>query len=94
MGSGVLPLLRHIILNDNKSSTYKLTLLRTLCRIANGSAGMARDLNEDFVAVPLGLVALTWIRLFQPLLAKQLPQTPRNIGFNDLGFAKCFEPRT
>ena len=87
-GSGALPLLRHIILNDNKSSTYKLALLRVLCRIANGSAGMARDLNEDLVAVPLGLVALTWIRLFQPLLAKQLPQTPRNIGFNDLGFAK------
>src|SRR6202040_2044838 len=29
-GSGALPLLRHIILNDDKSSTYKLALLRAL----------------------------------------------------------------
>ena len=32
-GTGALPLLRHIILNDDKSSTYKLALLRVLCRI-------------------------------------------------------------
>src|SRR5699024_10512748 len=42
-GTGALPLLRHIILNDNKSSTYKLTLLRALCRVADGAAGYARD---------------------------------------------------
>ena len=42
-GSGALPLLRHIILNDDKSSTYKLALLRALCRIADGAAGYARD---------------------------------------------------
>lgn len=40
-GTGALPLLRHIILNDDKSSTYKLALLRTLCRAADGAAGMA-----------------------------------------------------
>ena len=39
--SGALPLLRHVILNDAKSSTYKLALLRSLCRIADGSAGLA-----------------------------------------------------
>ena len=33
-GTEALPLLRHIILNDNKSSTYKLALLRILVRIA------------------------------------------------------------
>ena len=33
-GTGSLPLLRHVIVNDNKSSTYKLGLLRTLVRLA------------------------------------------------------------
>lgn len=63
-GTGVLPLLRHIILNDNKCSTYKLGLLRTLCRIADGAAGFAREDGDEFVAIPMGLVALTWIRLY------------------------------
>jgi SAM-dependent methyltransferase len=40
-GTGALPLLRHIILNDQKSSTYKPALLGTLCRIADGAAGRA-----------------------------------------------------
>ena len=30
-GTGSLPLLRHVIVNDNKSSTYKLGLLRPRC---------------------------------------------------------------
>ena len=34
-GTEALPALRHIILNDDKSSSYKLALLRTLCRIAD-----------------------------------------------------------
>ena len=42
-GTGALPLLRHVILNDDKSSTYKLALLRALCRIADGAAGWAAD---------------------------------------------------
>ena len=33
-GTGNLPLLRHIIVNDNKSSSYKLGLLRTLVKLA------------------------------------------------------------
>jgi len=35
-GTGAMPLLRHLIVNDAKSSTYKLGLLLTLCRIADG----------------------------------------------------------
>ncbi len=31
-GTGALPLLRHITINDRKSSTYKLALLRVLVR--------------------------------------------------------------
>ncbi len=87
-GSGALPLLRHIILNDDKSSTYKLALLRVLCRIADGAAGYARDTDDGHVAVPLGLVGLYWVRLFKPLLAADLPQNPKNRGDKRLGFVK------
>ena len=87
-GTGALPLLRHVILNDNKSSTYKLALLRALCRAADGAAGLARDYDDKFVALPLGLIALTWIRLFKPLLTMGLPQNPSNVGNRGLGFVK------
>ena len=88
-GSGALPLLRHVILNDDKSSTYKLGLLRVLCRIADGAGGLAWPADDDHVAIPMGLVALTWIRLYKPLLAADLPQNPLNRGCERLGFAKA-----
>ena len=89
-GAGALPLLRHVILNDEKSSTYKLALLRVLCRIADAAAGLARHPDDDHVAVPMGLVALTWLRLFKPLLEYDLPQSPGNRqGGDGLGFAKA-----
>ena len=87
-GSGALPLLRHIILNDDKSSTYKLALLRALCRIADGAAGYAWLGDDEYVTVPLGLVGLYWIRLFKPLLGADLPQSPTNRGLDRLGFVK------
>ncbi len=87
-GTGALPLLRHVILNDNKSSTYKLALLRVLCRLADGAPGFVRDHDDEYVAVPLGLVALTWLRLFKPLLSRDLPQHPSNVGLRNLGFVK------
>ena len=87
-GTGALPLLRHIILNDDKSSTYKLALIRCLCRIADGASGYARNATDDTVEIPLGLVALYWIRLYLPLLKAELPQQPRNLGLDGLGFVK------
>jgi len=88
-GTGALPLLRHVILNDDKSSTYKLGLLRSICRIADGSAGLVRLTDDDRVSIPLGLVALTWLRLYKPLLAADFPQNPRNVsGGVHLGFAR------
>ena len=87
-GTGALPLLRHVILNDDKSSTYKLALLRTLSRVADGAAGFVRQFDDDHVAVPFGLIALTWIRLFKPLLSAGLPQNPSNVGLRHLGFVK------
>ena len=88
-GTDALPLLRHVILNDNKSSTYKLGLLRTLCRIADGAPGLARPVDDTHVAIPMGLVSLTWLRLYRSLTAADLPQSPRNrAGSEALGFAQ------
>lgn len=85
-GTGALPLLRNIILNDSKETTYKLALLRALVRIADGCAGLARPHGDEFVAVPLGLLGLQWLRLFKPLLAARLPQSADNVGLSRLGF--------
>ena len=88
-GTGALPLLRHVILNDDKSSTYKLGLLRVLCRIADAAAGLAAQVDDEYVSIPMGLVALTWLRLYKPLLSADLPQSPSNTrGAERLGFAK------
>ena len=89
-GTGALPLLRHIIINDAKSSTYKLALLRVLVRIADGSQGAILERNEQFVTIPFGLVALYWVKAFKPLiLDADLPQHPsatKGLGFAKKGF--------
>ena len=88
-GTGALPLIRRIVLNDDKSSTYKLALVRTICRVAHSAPGFAREVG-DFVQVPLGIVALFWLRLYLPLLRANVPQSPTNTtGFEKLGFAKA-----
>lgn len=87
-GTGVLPLIRHIVLNDAKASTYKLALLRVVARAADASPGLALADGDDAVALPLGLVALYWIRMFLPLVAADLPQTPASRKGAGLGFVK------
>jgi SAM-dependent methyltransferase len=87
-GTGALPLLRQVILNDSKETTYKLALLRAFCRIADGAAGLVRVRGDDYVAVPLGLIGLYWLRLFKPLLKEGFPQAPDNLGLSKLGFVK------
>ncbi len=72
-GLGALPLLRHLILTDKKSSTYKIGLLRVLARIADTAGGLGRH-ETDFVVVPLGVVALFWMRMYKPLIDNALPQ--------------------
>jgi hypothetical protein len=72
-GTGALPLLRQ---------------MRALCRAADGASGLARDDGNEHVALPLGLVALNWLRLYLPLIAADLPQTPTNRGPHGLGFAR------
>ena len=91
-GTGALPLLRHLILADAKSATYKLGLLRVVCRAADGAAGLAENDGDDHVRLPLGLIALYWLRLYLPLAAANLPQTPGNqhaaegLGFGGVGW--------
>jgi len=58
-GAGALPLLRGVILNDEKSSTYKLGLLRAIARVADATPALAvSNLEDDTVDLPLGIVAL------------------------------------
>ena len=83
-GSGALARIRHIAVNDSKSSTYKLALLRTLVRIADAHPGAIKDRNDGQVAISLGLVAYYWIRLFKRLLDAGLQQnanTSKGLGF-------------
>ena len=87
-GTGALPLLRGIILNDDKSATYKLGLLRAIARIADTAPALAAERPDaDIVDLPLGAVALNWLRMYLPLAAAQLPQLPGNRGADRLGFA-------
>jgi SAM-dependent methyltransferase len=88
-GTGSLPLLRGVILNDDKSSTYKLALLRAVARAADTAPALAvARVDEDVVDLPLGLVALNWIRMCLPLATARLPPAPGNNGPDGLGFAK------
>lgn len=90
-GSLGLPLVRGIVLNDDKSSTYKLGLLRAVAKIADTASSLAAPASDgtDRVLVPMGAVALNWLRAYLPLVASGLPQVPGNAGPDGLGFAKA-----
>jgi SAM-dependent methyltransferase len=90
-GTGALPLIRGIVLGDEKSSTYKLGLLRAVARVAEQSPAAALPAlgHDDAVEIPLGLVSLYWLRLYLPLVRAGLPQMPKNTGPDGLGFAKA-----
>ncbi|MEE4250991.1 MAG: class I SAM-dependent methyltransferase [Alcanivoracaceae bacterium] len=81
-GTGALPLLRHIIVNDDKSSTYKLALLRVITRLADAQPGLVGRRDDMWVELPLGAVALYWIRLYQPLILRH--------GFRQAGGARGY----
>jgi SAM-dependent methyltransferase len=87
-GTDALPLLRSVVLEDLKSATYKLALLRVIARAADQSASLA-VFEEEAVRVPLGLLALFWIRMFKPLVEQGLPQTPSDGKGRGLGFVKA-----
>lgn len=88
-GTDAFPTFRQIVLNDDKSSTYKLALLRTIARIADAYGGSAQvNPDRDSVSIPLGLVGLVWIRLFKPLIQGGFPQAPLSTDGRRLGFVK------
>ncbi|MCB9642647.1 MAG: methyltransferase domain-containing protein [Myxococcales bacterium] len=84
-GTGTLPLLRHIILHDAKTTTYKVALLRTLLRIADGATGAVLARTDETVTLPMGLVALYWLRMYKPLLQRERP-IPQIGGTRQLRF--------
>jgi SAM-dependent methyltransferase len=88
-GTGAFPFIRHVAINDGKSATHKLALLRVLLRIADGHPGavLRREPSPfgDRVILPVGLVALYWCHQYKDLIdTHQLYQTPNkspNMGF-------------
>ncbi len=88
-GTGAFPFIRHVAINDGKSATHKLALLRVLLRIADGHPGavLRREPSPfgDRVILPAGLVALYWCHQYKDLIdSHKLFQTPNknpNMGF-------------
>jgi SAM-dependent methyltransferase len=88
-GTGAFPFIRHVAINDGKSATHKLALLRVLLRIADGHPGavIRREPSPfgDRVILPVGLVALYWCHQYKDLIDQhklfQTPNSKPNMGF-------------
>ncbi|WP_017221305.1 class I SAM-dependent methyltransferase [Moritella dasanensis] len=84
-GSGAFPLIRHIALNDGKSATHKLALMRVLLRIADGHTGAVIRREHSRVILAVGLVALYWCHQYKILIDDhglyQTPSKSPNMGF-------------
>jgi SAM-dependent methyltransferase len=90
-GTGAFPFIRHVAINDGKSATHKLALLRVLLRIADGHPGAVLRREHfsggDIVILPLGLVSLYWIHQYKDLIDHHgLFQTPNKSA--KMGFMK------
>jgi hypothetical protein len=74
----------------SSSGIYKLALLRLLSRIADEKTCYARVVEDapNQVELPLGPVALFWLRQYMTLLKAGLPQQPNKRELNGLGFVK------
>ena len=83
-GSGAFPLIRNVLMNDAKASTYKLALIRSLLRIADGYPGAVLRRDQQQVILPLGLISLFWARQYKPLLDQNIQQIgnpSKGLGF-------------
>jgi len=88
-GSGAFPFIRHVAINDGKSATHKLALMRVLLRIADGHAGAVLRREDNRVILPAGLVALYWAHQYKILIDdNQLFQTPNKNNKINMGFMK------
>ncbi len=85
-GSGAFPLIRNILMNDVKSSTYKLALIRVLLRIADGHPGSVLRREDNQVILPLGLISLLWAKQYKPLIDNNIQQN--SVPSKGLGFIK------
>jgi SAM-dependent methyltransferase len=89
-GTGALPLIRHILINDDTSATYKPALLRSVLRVADSAKGAVLNQTRDHVTIPLGLVALYWLRMYRWLILdrdyKQLQVDSDSPGFDNEHF--------
>ena len=52
-GTGALPLLRHLVLNDQTNASCTLGLFCALCRAADGQSGWVAAEDDDTVVLPL-----------------------------------------
>lgn len=86
-GTGAFPLIRNIVINDQKAATYKIALLRTILRIAEGHPGAVIEQTDEHIVLPLGLVALYWLKLYKPLIDQHQIQQNGNPN-SGLGFIK------
>ena len=82
-----IPLLHRIIFKDAKNGTHKLALLRAICCSYDCDVGHLNEYNENFVIIPLGMIAYMWVKFYVPLFSKMLPQRSKNLGFETMGFA-------
>lgn len=88
-GSGAFPFIRHVAINDGKSATHKLALMRVLLRIADGHPGAVIRREDGRVILPAGLVALHWCHQYKILIDdNQLFQTPDKNNKINMGFMK------
>lgn len=68
--AGAFPAIRHIVLDEQKYATQKLALLRAVLRIAEGHPGaeIKPKSTPSHIALPLGLVAMYWLKMFKPMV--------------------------
>lgn len=89
-GTGALPLIRHILINDETSATYKPALLRSVLRVADSAKEATVEQTRNQVSIPLGLVALYWLRMYRWLILdrgyRQMPEGNGSPAFDDEHF--------
>ena len=73
--------LRHVIVNDNESPTYKPSLPQTLVPLANTAPGLIVKRTADEVDIPFEAGGLYWLEQHLPLVLHQrLRQHREDVG--------------
>lgn len=81
---------QEILVNDRKTSTYKLALIRSLCAIARCESEVVRwqrdQDGQDYVRVPLSSLAVWWLKYYWPFViqnSKVRQTTGEKLAFAD-----------